>query len=252
MKLSRKIIAYKTTQSWTTVPHVSFVYQADASRVLATYERHKGDGITVNTILLKIIVDAIKGAPQVNAHIKYNRKFVTGRVVKRDEINISLPWLLDNGEMITINLRDFGGKSLFEMQSYIDKTRAKIKNTNLEIPLRTVAVSNHVLARFVLPKVRRAERDKYDATPDDNKITPHDLEVGTITVSNIGSLCKGIRGFMGLLEIIPPQVFAIGIGAIQDDNTISMCLAFDHRALNFSDVVPFIRGLERGLSLIRP
>lgn len=65
---------------------------------------------------------------------------------------------------------------------------------------------------------------------------------------------------MGILEIIPPQVFAIGIGSIQekpgivrngkDEKTIGirevipMCLAFDHRALNFNEIVPFMQKLD--------
>ena len=65
---------------------------------------------------------------------------------------------------------------------------------------------------------------------------------------------------MALLEIIPPQIFAIGIGAtqkkpvvVQDDNGIDridirqvlpMCIAFDHRALDFGEIVPFLERLD--------
>jgi pyruvate/2-oxoglutarate dehydrogenase complex dihydrolipoamide acyltransferase (E2) component len=84
---------------------------------------------------------------------------------------------------------------------------------------------------------------------------------GTVTVSNIGSLYKEQKGFFGLLEIIPPQIFAIGVGAIQekpgvfiDDKgemaigirkILPLCLVFDHRAVDFSAVVPFLKKTDQ-------
>ena len=59
-----------------------------------------------------------------------------------------------------------------------------------------------------------------------------------------------------MLEIIPPQVCAIGIGAIQrvavvnDDDSITsgrrlpLTIAFDHRALDMGDIAPFINKLN--------
>ena len=65
---------------------------------------------------------------------------------------------------------------------------------------------------------------------------------------------------MALLEIIPPQVCAIGIGAIQKKpvvrrdshgkdevapgKVLPICIAFDHRALDFGDIVPFTKKLD--------
>ncbi len=41
------------------------------------------------------------------------------------------------------------------------------------------------------------------------------IEQGTITVSNLGSICRDWDGVCTLLEIIPPQVCAIAIGSLQ-------------------------------------
>ncbi|MDR0462514.1 MAG: 2-oxo acid dehydrogenase subunit E2 [Christensenellaceae bacterium] len=257
LSLPKKVVAYKTTESWTTVPHVTYVYQADVSKMLEI----KRAGITLNTVFLKIIVEAIKAAPQINAHIKYNRKRVTGKVETIDSINISMPWVLEGGETVTINLRNFENKSLFQMQEYINDVKRRAQNCNIQIPLRKVAVGNlihdlkrgHIFkalkaisgATFGKNKTRkcsRTELKRYKKTPVTDKITIDDLCPGTITVSNIGSLYKG-KGFFGLIEIIPPQIFAIGVGAIQG-TTCPLTLCFDHRALNFNQVVPFLEKLD--------
>ena len=65
---------------------------------------------------------------------------------------------------------------------------------------------------------------------------------------------------MGILEIIPPQVCAFGVGAVQDRpvvvtdengnksievrQVLPICMAFDHRALDFGEAVPFMKRLD--------
>jgi pyruvate dehydrogenase E2 component (dihydrolipoamide acetyltransferase) len=235
--------------------------------------------VTINTLLLKICVEAIKVAPQVNAHIHYNAKSVTGQLNVKKEIDISLPWLLENGDLAVINLRGFESKTLIAMQEYVNKTAMKIKNCDIYIPMYQVAVNNMLCelknARFLksmralfgtvfgksqTPKPSKNELIAYNRIADDDKITMRDLVPGTVAISNLGSIYPAQKGFMGFLAIIPPQVFAIGIGGIQEKpgvvknergeqtieirKIIPMCLAFDHRALNFSDVVPFMQQLD--------
>jgi len=278
--LLRKAISYKTTESWTTIPYITFIYEADATEMLNEFdslkEKRPDLKLTINTLLLKIFVEAIKAAPQVNAHIKYNSKWVTGKVEVIKNINISMPWVLENGCIVVVNLRNFEDKTLVEMQKYINDTAQKIHNCNIHIPLYRVAVGIIIdemkkgqilkaLRAFIgtfFDKTKPSKKDfkEYDKISLNDKILPIDLQPGTITISNVGSVCKGLNGFLGVLEIIPPQVFAIGIGSVQEKpcvitNTnnektigirkiIPLCLAVDHRALNFGEIVPFIQKLE--------
>lgn len=281
--LQRKVVGYKTTESWTTIPHVTFIYEADATNLLNNFDMLRTEKqdkkITLNTLLLRICVEAIKAAPQVNAVINYNSKYVTGKVEIINDISISIPWALENGEIISVNLRNFESKTLMEMQEYINKTALKIKNCDVNIPLYQVSVNNmlgelrkgHLLkavkallgaafGKSKIAKYSKKDIETYNKIPVENKITTQDLVPGTITISNLGSVYKDLKGFMGLLEIIPPQVFAIGIGSVQEKagiinngknekviairKIIPMCLAFDHRALNFNEIVPFIQKLD--------
>jgi len=281
--LNKKIVGYKTYESWTSVPHVTFIYEADATGLLDKYYKFKTSNsdvkVTINTLLLKICVEAIKVAPQVNAHIKYNPKSVTGQINVKKEIDISMPWLLENGDIVAINLRGFESKTLIAMQEYVDKTAAKIKNCDIYIPMYQVSINKiiselkkgrllkgtsalwgTVFGKSQTPKPSRKDMRAYNRIAADDKILMHDLVPGTIAISNLGSIYKAQKGFMGILEIIPPQVFAIGIGSIQEKpgvvknengeqtiairKVIPMCLAFDHRALNFSDIVPFMQQLD--------
>ena len=60
----------------------------------------------------------------LNSTIEFNRKLVRGRLDLHDDINISMPMILPNGKMMTINLHNFENKSLTEMTAYIQGRRA--------------------------------------------------------------------------------------------------------------------------------
>jgi pyruvate dehydrogenase E2 component (dihydrolipoamide acetyltransferase) len=91
------------------------------------------------------------------------------------------------------------------------------------------------------------------------RVNVNDIDMGTVTISNLGSLVKNTRGFPALIDIITPQIFAVGIGPVSDtpaiyydggkpeirlEKNIALLLVFDHRALDFADIAPLIKRIE--------
>ncbi len=102
-------------------------------------------------------------------------------------------------------------------------------------------------------------RHKHNKTIDRSKaIKKEDLQEGTVVVSNIGSLKKDLNGRISLFEIIPPQVFAVMVCNLQRKpvvvsdgeerleirTVLPLTLAFDHRACDFGDLIPFIEKMD--------
>lgn len=284
LDLYRRTIAYMTSSSWKNVPHVSYIYEPDITDFYneftnLTKKRNNTDcKITFNTIMLKVIVEGLLAAPDLNSYIEYNYKKTKGSMDILDKINVSVPWLLPNGKMITPAIPDAGKMSLNDIASYILKLSNRIEKTNIDEMLYRAAFTNTIseLKKFNISVIRRIiasqftqcrvkrikgkEREDYYKIPENERLTEKDIMYGTVTVSNIGSLYKEQRGFFGLLEIIPPQVFAIGLGSVQEKpgvyvqkdgykqigirKILPMCLAFDHRAVDFCSIVPFIKRLD--------
>ncbi len=282
--IQRKIVANMTSESWETIPHISYIYEPEVSKFIETVKELNNSGktpikITVNTVMLKALAEAFKAAPQLNAHIKFNRKLVRGSVTEFDEIHAGMTWILPNGEMMTINLHDIGNKSLVELTEYIADVGRRIGNTDLTEVMFSVSLNDtleklkkgrliNAIYRLVGAKTGKhriktlsgqAKKDYY-SIPESDRLTKEDIKQGTVTISNIGSLTRGIPGRVGLLAIIPPQVFVACIGAAnkkpvvkQDENgndyiaigtEMPIDLVFDHRAVDFAEVLPFIKRLE--------
>lgn len=81
----------------------------------------------------------------------------------------------------------------------------------------------------------------------------------TLNTLLLKAVAEGLKA-APLLEILPPQVFAVGISALQEKpgvytdqrgekaigvrRYLPMCLAFDHRVMDFSGLVPFLKRMD--------
>lgn len=283
--LPRKVIAHMTSSSWRSVPHVTYLYEPDITEFKATFESLVADRrarqsrkLSFNTILLKAIVEGLLAAPKLNSLVEYNPRTAKGLLRVCADINISLPWLLPDGRMITPIIRKADKMTLDAINDAVAALARRIEGTNVDELLREAAYAEAAgelrkLQLGMIPRILSSalagrkssglhgeERKRYHRLPDDLRLTKDDIMDGTITVSNIGALYLGQRGALGLLEVISPQVLAIGIGAVQEkpgifiDGTqtqrvgirkfLPMCLAFDHRAVDFSGLVPFLKRMD--------
>ena len=187
--------------------------------------------------------------------------------------------ILPNGEMMTVNLHNFENKNLDEMTAEIKDVTRRAENTDLNEVMFDVSLDNTITAlkkgkimqtvcRLIGSKTGKHRiktlsgkaKKAYESIPVEDRLTKHDIEQGTTTISNIGSTYRQQRGSTCLLEIIPPQVTAFAVGAVQDKPVVvtnefgkkevearqilPICIAFDHRALDFGDIVPFLERLD--------
>lgn len=282
--IQRKMVAAMTEESWKTIPHVTYIYEPDVSRFFDEYKklnfsRSPEEKITFNTLMIKAITEGIKAAPIMNSHIEYSPAFVRGTVKTYKDINISMATILPSGEMMTTTCREFDKKNLDEMTAYIKDIRRRAEQSDLNETMYTVSFNRTVntikkgrileaILRIIGAKtgkhrirtLKGKAKKEYHSIPETERLGDKDIEPGTITISNIGSLDLGQRGAVGLLEIIPPQVCAIAIGAVQKrpvvetdrhghdvirvGKVLPLCIAFDHRAMDFGDVVPFTKKLD--------
>lgn len=278
--IARKIVSNMTAESWETIPHAVISYEPEVTEFLKVMKDINKNStpetkLTLNTIMLRVIVEGLKACPVMNSHIEFNRKLVRGNVKTFKEIDISMPMVLKTGEMMTINMHDMQDKTMSQMRDAIADSARRANNSDLNEVMFEVSLDNtlqglkkgkiaQTINRLIGSKTGKhkvktltgqAKKDYYSISEKD-RLTKHDIEQGTITVSNLGSVCRNWNGICTILEIIPPQVCAIAIGATQlvpiaeQDGTVRtgyklpFTIAFDHRALDMGDITPFINRLN--------
>ncbi|MDO4379788.1 MAG: 2-oxo acid dehydrogenase subunit E2 [Clostridia bacterium] len=278
--LARKIVSHMTSESWHTIPHVCVTYEHEASEFINVLkelnrERTPDGKITLNTAMLKVITEGLKACPAMNGHIDFNEKLVRGTVTLFKNIDISMPTILEDGRMMTINMHSMEEKNLTEMTEAVKNSLERACNSDMNEVMMDALVDNSIneikkgklgeifyrligskTGKYKIHSLSGAAKKEYYRIPERFRLTKHDIEQGTVTVSNLGSIYRDWHGDCAILEIIPPQIAAIGIGALQSkavvDNENKVCagkvipitIAFDHRALDMGDVVPFMKKLD--------
>lgn len=284
--IARKIVSNMTSESWEEIPHATLGYEADVTDLLKVIKKlnegvtDKSKRISINTVMLKILCEGIKAAPKMNTTLEFNRKLVRGTLFYHDNIDISMPMILHTGEMMTVNMHNMENKTLTEMTEAINDTIRRANNSDMNEVMFEVSLDNTfkgLKKGKLMQAIRRlygskmpgkhkvktlggSEKKKYYSISTKDRLTKHDIEQGTTTISNIGSVGRDINGTCFLLEIIPPQTTAYCIGAIQrkpwvvkDEqgnekieirSTITITSAIDHRALDYGDCIPCLKRLN--------
>ncbi len=272
------------SESWYTIPHVSYLYEPDITdfyeefNSLAENGAFSGRKISFNTLIIRVIVEGLQSAPNLNALVSYNHKKGEGELRICEDINVAIAWLLPDGRMITPVILNTESMTLVELSEAITTLKEKVKNTNIDELLYQAAYADtvkelkklhlNVLRRIIASKISfhrvqglsGRKKGSYYKIPQGDRLTEQNLVSGTVTVSNIGSLYKEQKGYFGILEIIPPQIFTIGLGAMQERpgvyvtkdgekkigarKVLPMCLVFDHRAIDFGSIIPFLKKLD--------
>lgn len=281
--IARKIVSNMTAESWETIPHAVITYDADMESLLKVLEEINMDAdsktkITLNTAMLRILVEGIKSCPILNSHINFNRSLVRGEVTTFEEIDISMPTVLKSGEMMTLNMHNMHNKTMSEIRDSIQDKVRRANNSDMNEVMFEVSLDNtlnglkqgkikQTVCRLIGSKtgkhrihtLKGKAKKEYYAIPATERLTKHDIEQGTITISNLGSVARSWNGICTILEIIPPQVTAIGIGSIQDKPVVKngevvagkimpITIAFDHRAIDMGDLTPFINKMNEILA----
>lgn len=282
-KIARKIVSNMTTESWNDIPHATMSYEADVTELLTECKKLNSiskEKITVNTLMLKIICEGLKAAPKMNCTLEFNKKLVRGTLNYHDNIDISMPMILHTGEMMTVNMHDMGNKNLDEMTRAINDTARRANNSDMNEVMFEVSLDNTLTGlkhgkilqalrrlygskmpgRHQVKTLKGKAKKEYYSISEKDRLTKHDIEQGTTTISNLGSIYRAQRGECFLLEIIPPQVSAFAVNAIQKRPIVTedefgsdkieirkilpITIAIDHRALDYGDCVPFFEKLD--------
>jgi len=131
----------------------------------------------------------------------------------------------------------------------------------LRFPTANVGIAVAAPQGLVVPVIRSVERlalaevaaarGEIVGRARDNKLTTHDLEDGTFTISNLGMF--GIEQFVAVLN--PPQAAILAVGATVDTPVardgaveirpvLTLTLTVDHRAVDGAEGADFLRTVK--------
>lgn len=263
----------------TSQPSAAYAYEADVTKLWDAYKELKAEcdyPISFNTIIMRAMVEGLKAAPRLNAHIDFKPFSTTGRIIIKKHMDIAMPVVLNGGETFPVKILSAEEKSLKDLQEDIMESVHRMKTTNIDDVVTDIAINREIafamtgkLANAIamgigglFGKSKMGTIKGLFSRPkkEENALELERLNEGTVCFSNWGTLAKGLNGMGTQAPLLYPQVFMMGVGAVQDKEfafrnsngeidlgvkkVLPVTLTFDHRIGALNDVVPFITTLN--------
>ena len=224
-----RLMAERTTQSWTTVPHFFVSREVDAGALNAarqklgaqmeqsTIEESRRVKLTHTDLLVALV------ARTLQKHQRMNASWTGNGVRANADINIGLAMAVDDGVVAPV-----------------------IQNAN----------------KAALGEIAAQRRDLTERARS-GKLRPADLAGGTFTISNLGMF--GVDAFTAI--IIPPQAAILAVGRIADRVVpvgvgpdarpgvrpmMTLTLSNDHRVVDGARAAEFLRDLVEAIGDPQP
>jgi pyruvate dehydrogenase E2 component (dihydrolipoamide acetyltransferase) len=161
MSVMRKKIAEHMVLSAHTSPHVYSVYEVNFGRIAGLREKRKaefeaaGGKLTYTGFIAKVIVDALRQFPMVNASIDGDN------IVYKKDINLGIAVALDNGLIVPV-IRNADEKNLLGLSRAINDLAARARSKKLnpdEVQGGTFTITNPGIfgALYGLPLINQPQ-----------------------------------------------------------------------------------------------
>jgi len=212
----RRTVAEKTTEAWTTIPHVTQFAGADISALTELRKKYaplyqgRGVRLTLTSFALKAVAAALKSLPIFNASLDE----ATQEIVYKEYYHIGVAVDTDAGLIVPV-LRDVDLKGIYQL--------------SLELA-------------HITEKARQ------------RKIGIEELQGGTFTLSNLGGI--GGTHFTPLIYKPQVAVLGLGQGVlkpvvrnggVEPRMILTLGLSYDHRLIDGADGARFALALVKAL-----
>ncbi|MCI8940721.1 MAG: 2-oxo acid dehydrogenase subunit E2 [Dorea sp.] len=201
----RKVIAQRMSASHTEIPNVTQNIKVDVTELLAlrakiNQGKEKPDKVSVNDLIIKAVGKAAKEFE------RFRMTLEGGEYVVHSQINVGMAVGIDDGLVVPV-IKDVDKKSLVEVSKK---------------------------AKELAKKAR------------EGKLMPDEMGDGRITISNIGMY--GTHSFTPIIN--QPEASIVGVCGTEDElalvdgevvvrKKMMICVTFDHRILNGTEVCEF-------------
>lgn len=219
MSSLRKTISRRMSESWSAIPHVTQMDEADITRLMEIKKKHdsayreKGTRITLTGLILKALIPLLKKYPLFNSSLDED----AGEIVHKEYCHIGVAVDTDEGLMAPV-IRDADKKTMLEISKEIEQA---------------------------------AERAR------ERKLSAGELKGGSFTISNQGGIGGG--HFTPIVNRPEVAILGLGRGAfravvkegkVEPGLILPVCLSYDHRVIDGAKAARFVSELTSAIEAL--
>lgn len=278
-KLKQRVSGNVLTNAQRETVGAAYFYEADITKFWEEFKALQKEvdyKLSFNTVMMRVLVEGLKAAPRLNAHMKYNHTSSSGKLIVKKHVDVAMPYIFETGETFPIKVLHAEEKTLKELQLSVNDVIERAEKSDINRVLfdlisqrmvgfvlkgKFISTAAQIASGFIgKGKVTKVQDILKKSNQDGTEILMEELNEGTVCLTNWGSVHRELDGNIGYTPLLYPQVFLMGFGAAKDRNNVyknengeidietkkmlPINLVFDHRIGAFNDTMPFVRKLE--------
>ena len=278
-RLKQRVSGNVLTNAQRETVGASYFYEADITKFWEEFKKLQSEvdyKLSFNTVMMRVMVEGLKAAPRLNAHMKYNHTSSSGKLIVKKHIDPAMPYIFETGETFPIKVLHAEEKTLKELQFAINDVIDRAEKSDINRVLfdlisqrmvgfilngKFISTVSQIASGFIgKGRVTKVQDILKKSNQDGTELLLKELNEGTVCFTNWGSVNRDFNGNIGYTPLLYPQVFLFGFGAARDKNfpyknekgkvdietkkMLPINLVFDHRLGAFNDTMPFVKKLE--------
>lgn len=277
-KLKQRVSGNVLTNAQRETVGAAYFYEADITKFwdeFKTLQKEVDYKLSFNTLMMRVLIEGLKAAPRLNAHMKYDHTSSSGKLIVKKHVDVAMPYIFETGETFPLKVLHAEEKSLKELQLYINDLIERAERSDINQVLmdlitqrmigfilrgKFISTAAQISSGFIGKGKVTKIQDMFKKAESNVEILMEELNEGTVCFTNWGSVHRNMEGNIGYTPLLYPQVFLMGTGSARDRNFVfkndkgevdietkkmlPINLVFDHRIGAFNDTMPFVRKLE--------
>ena len=277
-RLKQRVSGNVLTNAQRDTVGAAYFYEADVTKFWEEFKALQKEvdyKLSFNTLMMRVLIEGLKAAPRLNAHMKYDHTSSSGKLIVKKHVDVAMPYIFETGETFPLKVLHAEEKSLKELQLYINDLIERAERSDINQVLmdlitqrmigfilkgKFISTAAQISSGFIGKGKVTKIQDMFKKSESNVEILMEELNEGTVCFTNWGSVHRNMEGNIGYTPLLYPQVFLMGTGSVRDRNFVfknekgevdietkkmlPINLVFDHRIGAFNDTMPFVRKLE--------
>lgn len=277
-KLKQRVSGNVLTNAQRETVGAAYFYEADITKFWDEFKALQKEvdyKLSFNTLMMRVLIEGLKAAPRLNAHMKYDHTSSSGKLIVKKHVDVAMPYIFETGETFPLKVLHAEEKNLKELQLYINDLIERAERSDINQVLmdlitqrmigfilrgKFISTAAQISSGFIGKGKVTKIQDMFKKAESNVEILMEELNEGTVCFTNWGSVHRNMEGNIGYTPLLYPQVFLMGTGSARDRNFVfknekgevdietkkmlPINLVFDHRIGAFNDTMPFVRKLE--------
>jgi hypothetical protein len=164
-KLKQRVSGNVLTNAQRETVGAGYFYEADITKFWEEFKKLQSEvdyKLSFNTVMMRAMVEGLKAAPRLNAHMKYNHTSSSGKLIVKKHVDVAMPYIFETGEKY-VTVREIDATKVCQVKVYLGGNKTMKNNCVHAYSKVDVLEPTHETGGYTLNECSKCNHTYYSA-----------------------------------------------------------------------------------------